>query len=84
MCTEINIVIETVADSPGCFIRYPDFQPLSLSASVIQAGKIIHRHISGSDIWPTDLKQGFLYETPGKGQSLPKLAVGKTGHPHTK
>lgn len=73
-----------MADSLGCFIRHPDFQPLSLSASAIQAEKIIHWHMSGSDIWPNDLKQGFLDKTLGKGQSLPKLGVGKTGHPHTK
>lgn len=58
--------------------------PASLSASAIQAGKRIHGHISGSQIWPNDLKRGFLDETPGKGQSLPKLGVGKTGHPLTK
>lgn len=77
LCAEINIVIEITADSLRYFIRHPDFQPLSLSASAIQAGKRIHWHISGSHIWPNELKQGFLDETPGKDNLFQNLVLGK-------
>lgn len=43
LITAVSMVVESVADSLGCFLRHPgDFQSPSLFASTLQAGKITH------------------------------------------